>query len=34
LVCLEGQLRLEAHALAGFAVAAECLVGPAPSMGR
>ena len=34
LVCLEGHLRLTAHALAGFPVAVECLVGTAPTMGR
>src|ERR1700722_10659584 len=34
LVCLEGHLRLTAHALAGFPVAIECLVGTAPTMGR
>lgn len=34
LVCLEGHLRLTAHALAGFPVAAECLVGTARSMDR
>lgn len=32
LVCLEGHLRLTAHALAGFPVEVECLVGTAPSM--
>ena len=34
LVCLEGHLRLTAHALAGFPVAVECLVGTAPTMGH
>jgi hypothetical protein len=34
LVCLEGHLRLTAHALAGFPMAVECLVGTAPTMGR
>lgn len=34
LVCLEGHLRLTAHALAGFPVGVECLVGTAPDMGR
>lgn len=34
LVCLEGNLRLTAHALAGFPSAAECLVGTAPALGR
>ncbi|WP_256256955.1 hypothetical protein [Streptomyces sp. MUSC 14] len=34
LVCLEGHLRLTAHALAGFPAGIECLVGTAPTMGR
>jgi len=34
LVCLEGNLRLTGHALAGFPVAVECLIGTAPGMGR
>lgn len=34
LVCLEGNLRLTAHALAGFPSVAECLVGTAPALGR
>ncbi len=34
LVCLEGNLRLTAHALAGFPTSAECLVGTAPDMNR
>ena len=34
LVCLEGHLRLTGHALAGFPVEVECLVGTAPSMDR
>jgi hypothetical protein len=34
LVCLEGNLRLTAYALAGFPVGVECLVGTAPTMGR
>ncbi len=34
LVCLEGHLRLTAHALAGFPAPAECLAGTAPSMDR
>jgi hypothetical protein len=34
LVCLEGNLRLTGHALAGFPVEVECLVGIAPTMGR
>jgi hypothetical protein len=34
LVCLEGHLRLTAHALAGFPAGVECLVGTAPAMGR
>jgi hypothetical protein len=34
LVCLEGNLRLTAHALVGFPTAVECLVGTAPAMGR
>jgi hypothetical protein len=34
LVCLEGHLRLTAHALADFPVDVECLVGTAPTMGR
>jgi hypothetical protein len=34
LVCLEGHLRLTAHALAGFPTDVECLVGTAPTMGR
>ncbi len=32
LVCLEGNLRLTAHALAGIADEVECLVGTSPSM--
>jgi hypothetical protein len=32
LVCLEGHLRLTAHALAGFPVEVECLVGTARAM--
>lgn len=34
LVCLEGHLRLTGHALAGFPIDVECLVGTAPTMGR
>jgi hypothetical protein len=34
LVCLEGNLRLTGHALAGFPVEVECLVGTAPRLGR
>ena len=34
LVCLEGNVRLTAHALAGFPVEAECLVGTAPALKR
>ena len=34
LVCLEGNLRLTAHALAGFPGGAECLVGTAPTLRR
>jgi hypothetical protein len=34
LVCLEGNLRLTAHALAGFPFEAECLVGAAPALER
>jgi hypothetical protein len=34
LVCLEGNLRLTAHAVGGFSVRVECLVGTAPSMNR
>ena len=34
LVCLEGNVRLTAHALAGFPIEAECLVGTAPALGR
>lgn len=34
LVCLEGQLRLTAHALAGFPTDIECLIGTAPTMGH
>ncbi|WP_411122480.1 hypothetical protein [Streptomyces sp. x-19] len=34
LVCLEGHLRLTAHALAGFPTGIECLIGTAPAMGR
>lgn len=34
LVCLEGNLRLTGHALAGFPVEVECLIGTAPAMGR
>jgi hypothetical protein len=33
-VCLEGNLRLTAYALAGFPAGVECLVGTAPTMGR
>jgi hypothetical protein len=33
LVCLEGNLRLTAHALAAFPVEVECIVGTAPTMG-
>lgn len=32
LVCLEGNLRLTAHALAGFPIEIECLVGTAPAL--
>ena len=32
LVCLEGNLRLTAHALAGFPIEPECLVGTAPAL--
>jgi hypothetical protein len=34
LVCLEGHLRLTAHALAGFPFEVECLVGTSPLMER
>lgn len=34
LVCLEGHLRLTAHALAGFPLEAECLIGTAPTLRR
>lgn len=34
LVCVEGHLRLTGHALAGFPVQVECLIGTAPTMGR
>jgi hypothetical protein len=34
LVCLEGHLRLTAHALRGFPESLECLVGTARGMGR
>jgi len=34
LVCLEGNVRLTAHALAGFPIEAECLVGTAPALKR
>ncbi|MCX5213156.1 hypothetical protein OG689_28475 [Kitasatospora sp. NBC_00240] len=34
LVCLEGHLRLTAHALVGFQSDIECLIGTAPTMGR
>lgn len=34
LVCLEGNVRLTAHALEGFPVEAECLVGTAPALRR
>lgn len=34
LVCLEGNLRLTAYALAGFPAAVDCLVGLAPDMER
>jgi hypothetical protein len=34
LVCLEGNLRLTAHALAGFPIDADCLVGTAPTLAR
>ena len=34
LVCLEGNLRLTAHALAGFPVEITCLVGTAPALER
>ena len=34
LVCLEGNLRLTAHALAGFPMAIKCLVGTAPALER
>ena len=34
LVCLEGNLRLTAHALAGFPIEAECLVGTTPALAR
>ncbi len=34
LVCLEGNVRLTAHALAGFPIETECLVGTAPALER
>jgi hypothetical protein len=34
LVCLEGNLRLTAHALAGFPDDVRCLIGLAPGMAR
>ncbi len=34
LVCLEGHLRLTAHALAGFPLDLECLVGVSPALKR
>jgi hypothetical protein len=34
LVCLEGNLRLTAHALAGFPADVECLAGTTPALGR
>jgi hypothetical protein len=34
LVCLEGNLRLTAHALAGFPFGVECLAGTTPALGR
>ncbi|MGH2894117.1 MAG: hypothetical protein ACRDPM_12750 [Solirubrobacteraceae bacterium] len=34
LVCLEGNLRLTAHALAGFPIDIECLVGTTPALKR
>lgn len=34
LVCLEGHLRLTAHALADFPLEAECLIGTAPTLRR
>jgi hypothetical protein len=34
LVCLEGNLRLTAHGLAGFPTETECLVGTAPALER
>jgi hypothetical protein len=34
LVCLEGNVRLTAHALAGFPIEAECLVGTARALKR
>jgi hypothetical protein len=34
LVCLEGNVRLTAHALAGFPIEAECLVGTASALKR
>ncbi|MFE2972470.1 hypothetical protein ACFXKC_54830 [Streptomyces sp. NPDC059340] len=34
LVCLEGHLRLTAHALVDFRIDIECLIGTAPTMGR
>lgn len=34
LVCLEGNVRLTAHALAGFPIQAQCLVGTAPALTR
>jgi hypothetical protein len=34
LVCLEGNLRLTAYALAGFPAGAECPAGTAPALGR
>ncbi|MGH2872972.1 MAG: hypothetical protein ACRDL5_10995 [Solirubrobacteraceae bacterium] len=34
LVCLEGNVRLTAHALAGFPIDAECLIGTSPELTR
>ncbi len=34
LVCLEGNVRLPAHALAGFPIEAKCLVGTSPALNR
>lgn len=34
LVCPEGNVRLTAHALAGFPIEAECLVGTATALKR